>query len=673
MHKLRYRQIHLDFHTSEAIKGIGSKFDTKQFQQALQIGHVNSITCFAKCHHGWSYYDSKISPMHPHLTFDLLRSQFESCKEIDVNVPIYISAGFDEYAARSHPEWVYYAIDNEERATRSPLNAQWKRLCFNSPYVDYLCSQIQEVVMLFPNCDGIFLDIINQFDCGCKYCISWMEENGLDATNPSDRKKCIDQALVNYYEKTTHAIRSISPGMPIFHNSGHIQRGKKDILKYLSHLELESLPTGGWGYDHFPLSAKYCINLPFEKLGMTGKFHTTWGEFGGYKHPNALMYECASMIAYGTKCSVGDQLHPLGSMDMTTYRSIGQAYEYVQKCESFCDDVENIAEIAILSAQSTLKGDRHVGSDPDIGAARILLESHFLFEVVDQEMDFSKYGLLVLPDVLNISPELKLKLDQYLENGGKLLMTGQSGIDLDSGKPVFDIGAELYGKNEYCPDYLMPIKDVSPEFVTDPMVMYMSSQKMKVTDGESLGKIYNPYFNRAYNHFCGHRHAPYDPGSGDYDCGVINGNICYLAHPLFSLYRGVGSVVCKDYVVNIIKILLGESKIRTNLPSTARITMMHQLAEKRYLVHLLYANTINRGGPMKLESGTVSGESRSVEVIEDLVPLHDTEIKIITNKKINRVVLQPQGVELEFHPTVNGIEFCIDKFSCHQIVELDYQ
>jgi hypothetical protein len=46
------RQVHLDFHTSEFIPGIGEKFDKKQFQEALKLGHVNQINIFAKCHHG---------------------------------------------------------------------------------------------------------------------------------------------------------------------------------------------------------------------------------------------------------------------------------------------------------------------------------------------------------------------------------------------------------------------------------------------------------------------------------------------------------------------------------------------------------------------------------------------------------------------------------------------
>ena len=104
---LRKRQVHLDFHTSEKIDNIGGKFDKKQFQECLQRGHVNSITVFAKCHHGWAYFPSEANKIHPQLNFDLLGQMLEACAEIGVQAPIYISAGFDEYTARQHPEWLW--------------------------------------------------------------------------------------------------------------------------------------------------------------------------------------------------------------------------------------------------------------------------------------------------------------------------------------------------------------------------------------------------------------------------------------------------------------------------------------------------------------------------------------------------------------------------------------
>lgn len=83
------RQIHLDFHTSEHIDSIGSRFDKKQFQEALITGNVNSINIFAKGHHSWSYYPTKIGETHPHLDFDLMGAQIEACKEIGVSVRLY--------------------------------------------------------------------------------------------------------------------------------------------------------------------------------------------------------------------------------------------------------------------------------------------------------------------------------------------------------------------------------------------------------------------------------------------------------------------------------------------------------------------------------------------------------------------------------------------------------
>ena len=85
---MRYRQIHLDFHTSEKIPGIGSAFSKEQFQKCLKLGHVDSVTVFSKCHHGWAYHPSTANEMHPHLNFDLLGAQLEACREIGVNAPV---------------------------------------------------------------------------------------------------------------------------------------------------------------------------------------------------------------------------------------------------------------------------------------------------------------------------------------------------------------------------------------------------------------------------------------------------------------------------------------------------------------------------------------------------------------------------------------------------------
>ncbi|MDA0322996.1 MAG: beta-galactosidase trimerization domain-containing protein [Verrucomicrobia bacterium] len=674
MHELRYRQIHLDFHTSPAIPGIGAKFDKHQWQDALKRGHVDSITCFGVCHHGWNYNDTTVGERHPHLEFDLLRAQFDACKEIDVNVPIYITAGVSTRVAEAHPEWRVIKPDGGYGGwTASPLQPGFKSLCFNSPYTDYLGRLIEEIVRQVPTCDGIFLDIISQAECCCGFCLTSMKEAGLDPECQADRHEMSRRSLQRYYKISTAACRCDDPAMPVFHNSGHITRGQRDILKYFSHLELESLPTGGWGYDHFPVSAKYCKNLNLDFLGMTGKFHTTWGEFGGYKHPNALRYECAAMIAFGSKCSVGDQLHPSGEMDGTTYDIIGAAYSEVEAREPWCNDVSSVAEIAVLSSAAVNSGARDSGADD--GAARILLEGHFLFDVIDTDMPFDRYAMLILPDDVSVDDGLLRSLNEFLAGGGKLLLSAASGQLADGRGHAFDIGAECSGLSPYQPDFVLPAPDMALDFVKDPLVMYLPSYRIKALTDKgvvSLGEIYDPYFNRAYDHFCSHQHAPPQSEPSGYDCGTLNQNTMYLAHPVFTHYRATGAVAHRDYVVKAIELLLGDRMLETNLPSTARVSLMDQTAANRYVLHLLFANTINRGGRMDLSGGSLVRQTQSLEVIEDLLPLHNTTISIRLPREIKRVTLEPEGTEQPFTARDGKIELTVTEFTCHQMVVFHY-
>ena len=665
---LRFRQVHLDFHTSPDIAGIGEKFNREQWQKTLLDAKVDSITTFALCHHGYCYYDTQVGEKHPELKFDLLREQFDACKEVGINVPIYLTAGSNWLKGVEHPEWVEISYDGK---TCAPTYAGWRRMCFNTPYLDYLCDQIKEVVTIFPNCDGLFMDIISQGECCCKWCMESMRKNGLDPESSTDRKKNAQMTMEKYYRETTTAAKHQDPDMPIFHNSGHVTCGSHEILQYFSHLELESLPTGGWGYDHFPMAAKYWLGLKHDFLGMTGKFHSTWGEFGGYKHPDALRYECAAMLAFGAKCSVGDQLHPSGKLDSTTYRMIGAAYKEVEAKESWCKNIENIAEIALFSVEGT-NNDACRDNPADIGASRLLFEGHFLFDIIDSNMDLAKYKLIILPDEITVDDQLRKKINLYLKNGGKMLLTGSSGLNTEKGEFLWDIGADYFGESEFNPDYILPSSEFRSDFIDSPAVMYCRSQRIKVKNGRSCGKIYDPCFNRENQQFCSHQHAPAQLDDSGYDCGVINNNIMYLAHPVFTNYRWYGASIYREFIDKVIKhFLKDELSFESNLPAQARVNLVEQPQNKRYILHLLYANKILRAGDCEAFDNNVRAP-RSVEIIEGLETLHDVNISTLLHKDIKKITLEPQGEEIPFETNDGKIEFTLDSFCCHQMIVFHY-
>lgn len=674
-HPLSFRQIHLDFHTSEHIEGIGEAFDKKAFQQTLKDAHVSSVTTFACCHHGWSYHPTQVGKMHPHLKFNLLREQMDAAHEIGVQVPIYMTAGVHNVASTEHPEWRAIGADGKYLGwTREITAPGFHNMCLNSPYVDFLCEQIAEVMELFPDGDGIFLDIIKQYQCCCKSCLRVMDAHGLDASKEEDRMKAAEMAVQRYYTMTTDTVEKIDPDMPLFHNSGHIFKNKTDNLKYFSHIELESLPTGGWGYDHFPLSAKYADHLGFDFMGMTGKFHLTWGEFGGFKHPNALRYECAAMIAFGAKCSVGDQLHPSAEYNPSTYKIIGAAYSELEAKEAWCDNTTNVADIALLSHES------YHGNPPeefnnfvDTGTARLLLECHYLFDVINEDRDFDLYKLIIVPDDFVIRPKLQKKLDAYLKNGGKLVLSGESGLNEAKDDFLFDLGATHEGVSPYNPDYIKPAAETAPDFVDQPIVIYGTSHRVKATNGRSLGEIYDPYFNRDFKHFCSHRHTPHRSEGSGYDAAVMTENTLYFAHPIFTIYYRIGAVAYKDFIKNCITALLGEGNcFHSNLPSGARISLRDQAQKNRYVLHLLYGPAVKRGSPVDLHGGNLAGKGMSVELIEDLPPLVDTELSLKVEKTVRRITSEPSGEEITFQQSDGVVQLNVDRFVCHEMLVLHY-
>ncbi len=652
---MRFRQVHLDFHTSEKIIGIGERFSKEQFQRALKLGHIDSITVFSKCHHGYAFHPSKANEMHPHLNFDLLKAQIEAAHEIGVKTPVYLSAGNDERLAKKHPEWLLHNINYA--CDKDFSEAAYHPLCMNTPYLDCLLAQIKEVLENY-DADGIFLDIVGVRMCQCDNCKKSMKEKGLNPENTEDILKLGEEVYANYLKRVRETVDSVRPGLPVFHNGGHIRHGRRDLAFGNTHLELESLPTGGWGYDHFPISASYVRNLGMEYLGMTGKFHTNWGEFGGFKHPNALMYEVALNAAFGAKTSVGDQMNPDGYMDLTTYKLIGKAFEQLEEKEQWITDVTPVCDIAVLSLESSLNesGSSRDGidlTDTDTGVGRILLEGKYLFDIIDSECDISKYKVLILPDAIRMNSKMKEKVDAFVRNGGKLLATGDSAISED-GKFLYDFGAKVIGESEFNPSYIRPLWDNEEE---SDYIMYSGCKKVKIENGREFAKMIEPYFNRTPEHFCSHQHSPSSKEEGG--TGMCMGdNGIYIPWKIFEDYARMGELIAKRTVVFALDMLLGEEKsIKTNLGSMGIVTLQEQKQENRFIAHMLYAVPTKRG--------------KNIEIIEDLYPVYDIELSVKLPKDVKRVYLAPENKEIPFENNNGNINVRIDKVHCHQMVVFD--
>ncbi|CAB3789331.1 alpha-amylase family protein [Pararobbsia alpina] len=619
---LRYRHIHLDFHTSEHIPDVGADFDAADFAATFKAANVDSVTVFAKCHHGWSYYPTEVGKPHPHLRRpDLMGDMLKALADAGIESPVYISVQWDELSAREHPEWRVMSATNRfqhampgDTSSSRQLSPAWHTMCLNhAGFRHYILGQAREVATRYTT-QGFFFDIIQTPDCVCAACLARMDAHGLDPENPLDRRRNDEAVNEHFRREISDTLLAEFPALRIFYNAGHIGKQGPDRFKTYTHLELESLPTGGWGYDHFPSSARYAATLGIDFLAHTGKFHTSWGEFGGFKHPQALDYECAQMVALGSKCLVGDQLHPNGAINHDTYRSIAPAYARVKALEPFLEGATQVAEIAILSAEHMNPvGARNHPSDD--GAVQMLLELKRPFDVIDLSAPFARYRLIILPDVIPVDPALALRLADFVAAGGKLIASWHSGLNA-SGAFAIDAGIVRGAQAvAYRPNYVKASPELDSAMPESAFVFYDEAETVTAAGATVLAEIHPSYFNRTFKHYASHQHAPDDPCAAALGAAVTEyKGIGYLAHPVFRLYRAMGQPLYKYVVRGLLDRLLPDTALTTDLPSAGRATLMRQAGKNRHILHLLYATPQIRGKDVRGDDGS----SRVMEMIEDV-------------------------------------------------------
>jgi len=656
------RQVHLDFHTSEQLENIGEKFDKASWQKTLVDAHVSSINIFAKGHHGFSYYPTKVGTQHPNLGFDLLKSQLEASHEIGIKTPFYFAIGWSALDAVTHPEWV---IKNKNGKSKKgdliqSLNAEdpypnftWELLMPEGGYLEMILKQTEELCKNY-ELDGFWYDIIpnNAINYNA-YSRAGFKKAGIDVDNDLEVEMHHVEKLKFFMASCNAIIKKYHPDASIFYNwSTHMNNSntfKYKLYEYNTSYDLEDLPTTWEGYNEFPLRAKYFSNMGKPVTGMSGKFHTAWGEFGGFKYPNALKYEAASMIAFGANVNFGDQLHPSGIIDSETYKNIGSAFSYVKSIEAFGPGGKQVAKTGLW-----MTFDNHT----EQAASLLLLDTQTNYVVVNNLKDWSDLELIIIPSKPNLSAKNVETLNQFVADGGKLLILGEGALKRDRSGFALDVGGTYLGKASYDVDYTVVSEALSKNVVRSPFLNYMPAIKIKPdATVKLLASIREPYFSRTKAHYTSHQNTPYNLQPATHPAIYRDGNTMVVAHPLDKMYLKYGAQIHRELFKNTLDALLTTPMVRANLPSSGRVNLLHFPEKNRYVAHLLYAVPVQRG---------------VAQVIDDLVPIYDTTVEINLKENIKKAYLMPGNIELNTTKSNDKMSVIIPKFTCHTALVLEY-
>ncbi len=617
MDKLR-RGIHLDFHTLPGIYDFAANFDADAFASTLADAHVEIINVFARCNIGFSYYPTKIGVPYPGMKIDLLGEMIRACHARSIKVVAYVNAGINHELCRLHPEWCQINENGQIRTGDPANNNCFRTPCYNTGWGEHLLAEIREIVENY-DVDGIFTDCMMLRPCWCDKCTADMKAEGIDITNRAAVTEFAHRQILD----TVRKIREIIPEGKLFHPNS-LKHDEVDAWQ--THAEVEVLPSGScWNYDSFLPEASYMRTLYGQVLYMTGRFQSSWGDFGGLRTKASIENDIYDALTAGVQYSVGDHMHPADGLIGDMYRMLGEIYARTKLYEEYTDEAKYLAEAAILLHRG--------GGMPQAvtGAVRMLAELKVGFDVINEDRDFSLYRLLIVPENIGMTDTLMTKLRAFADHGGKLIFAGGSMLNpARNGFALRELDSLL---SYHGPDNSNASYYITREAITGVRMKYSTYSGgilIKAADDASvIADRVAPYFDRHWDGQHGYFYTP--PAKEDgFTAAALRENLGVISFGIFSAYCRKASVFHKKLVARMLDELLPDRQILApSLPSTSRLTLTG--TDSYRLLHVKVTFPEPRGPVMDaieehvtLPAGrevTVRGECGEVLRLPDKTPI----------------------------------------------------
>jgi len=652
------RAIHLDFHTMPGIYDVGRDFDADEFAETLARAEVDYITVFARCNLGFAYYPTKIGTIHPGLKQkDLLGPMVSACHKRGISVAAYFNAGLDHEHALRHREWV--KVTKEGKVYDYQQMGHWFRnMCLNTGYRDHLKTMIREILGKYP-VDGLFLDCFSLTPCYGTECLEGMQKRGMNVMEDGAVTEFCRIITIEFMDEVKALCKQMRKNIYICFNGMPYSLQPK-------HIELEILPTGGWGYDYLPFCIRYARTLGKPFFTMTGRFFKSWGDFGGLRSKHSLLFDCYNSLANGGTCSIGDHMHPRGRLEQTVYATVGETYREVKQFDQWTEGVETLADMAVVyppirdfPQPHPLSG--YVGSTIQ-GAARMLMELKYQFDIIDKITDsnLSRYRVLILPDNVAVDSGLAVSLRKFLANNGIIISSASSGLNPEKTRFALpEYGLDYAGPSPNNIEFFRAGKEVAADLPDMPISVYSPGIVMHAGKrSKVLARVIQPYFNlRSWDRFHENLYVPPEKDAGR-PALTQCGRVLHFSFPIFSGYFEHAVTAYKNLLRNSLARVFSDPMVKVEgLPSFGQVTVTAQ--GQRRMVHLLTYLPELRG--------------RTMQVIEEPISVRNVSLALRTDgRRIRTVYLAPSRANLDFIEKDGYIKVTVPEVKGYQLVVFEY-
>lgn len=596
----------VDMHIPDWNPEFMSKFDPEAYADCMARAKVDTALVYAGNCLGMCFFPTEVGHMHEGLHGrDLIGETFAALRKRGIRPIMYFNI-WSRWAYDTHPEW-RIRLANGNDTVGAPGKSRRIRFgccCLNAKgYRDYVKQQFTQMCRDY-DFEGFWVDMCGWHNkiCTCNHCRErYLKETGRELPETVDFNDPVWVDFVRYRERWLYdfnkmirdTVDECKPGTTIaFQSAFWSSAWMSSFTK--AYAGLSDYLAGDFYGDALMYSriCKYLSNVsknrPMEFMTsrcMNLNDHTTT------KSKDELKFSCISALLHGAAFLFIDAIDPKGTLDARLYDSMGELKEEVRPyLEHWSPDAELAAEVGFyynfLSGYSDAANGKSIAEPEEnlyfamrdrLGyAAETMIASHFTYDMTPDAVD--KYTVLVLTEQHVIADEDIRKLTAFVEKGGTLIVTGDSGAKNADGRPGMTLehltGVKLCGKFEEDTCYFDPCKyskEVFDGANADYPLFYAGRavKGMPAPDVEVLAKMRKSFSDSGEIYrFASAISNP--PGEATDYAGVTcrrygKGRVYWMSVPLMES----NSPRQKKVFANIVRLALGKGRtmVETDAPS----------------------------------------------------------------------------------------------------------
>lgn len=726
-----YRKLHLDYHQPPWMEGVAGSFTIEEARkQALLFKEagVEAVEFFAYDHYGQAFYPSKIGVVHPNLQADYTGLMSAALKEQGIKTIIYFNALTSVHLHKLKPEW----MRQNEDGTMPPgcwLQHDASHICITSNYLtEYFIPLMVEALHRFEP-DAVWIDAgswIVEEPCYCPNCReAYRAATGYELPSGNlpepieelNRPEWISWRMwkrgqiAPYVKQLVSAVKAVNPAILVAENNigksflGIPLMEKGQFVRWLTPKEIGidwlSCDPVHFGANHeiiISREGRYqtTTDLPFDY--MNERFHG-WGEWQ-MRPATDWKLEFATMMSIGARCFFADQPYPDGTIEPAVYQDLQPAYEFVKQREIHTVHASAVPDIAVLcSLPSQLFGPtagaewgRHSWGALPLsrrnrvdGASLLLAEAGIQYLIYDEATLRSKLHdqqLVIVPDQCLIEQETIQALEQYVAAGGRLIVTGRSGLWNEKGErrdhdPFAKLlGLERQGELPAPLHYWKADKGlaVNEAYHDVKLQAWGTAMQVVATRAVSIASLIEPLdcvwrngvkSRENWQHYTTVGATP--PGMSEAGPAILEhqygeGHTMYMSSDLFSLYYLEGHRLTREWLCSCLNRIypVMERKLHVDKPLHVEVSLME---EKQDDLHVVYVHAIN-----------YFAQKRPGYLIhnEEVPPVRDIVITLRSLESPTRVTLEPEGRALSYAWDGHTVTTSIPQLELHAIVRLEF-